>query len=139
MGSISSAERNHGRQYPLCVTQSFAYTDLTAGSAVGAIKVPYGARVIGGFVKIDTAFDSTSTDTLKVGDGGDDDRYTASAINIHATGCTALTITGYKYTATDYIDLLWTSGGGTPSAGAGSITLMYIIDGRANEMDPDYD
>lgn len=137
--TILSKNRNHGRQYPLVAQQSFALSELTSGSGIGAVKLPAGARVIGGGLLVTEVFNSTTSDTIKVGDGGDDDRYTASAVNVQALGYTALTITGYKYTATDYVDLKWTSGGGTPSTGAGILFVNYVIDGRANEVNPDYD
>ncbi len=142
--AIASVDRNHGTQYPLVATQEFTVAQLASGEAVGAIKLPYGARVIGGGVLITTAFNSTTSDKLDVGDGGDPDRYTSSEITISSTGYTALTISGYKYTQTDYVDLTWTGVGADAGAadadeGAGVLIVMYVIDGRANEVNPDYD
>lgn len=137
--AIASVDRNHGTQYPLVATQDFSYAQLTSGSAVGAIKLPYGARVIGGGVLITTAFNSATSDKIDIGDGGDPDRYTSTEITASSTGWTALTLSGYKYTQTDYVDITWTGTGTAPSAGAGTLIVMYVIDGRANEVNPDYD
>jgi len=137
--TISAKDRNHGRQYPLVVTQDVTLDQLTTATVVPAIKIPAGARVIGGGILVTEVFDSTTSDSLDIGDGGDDDRYTSTIRNLQTLGYTALTITGYKYTQSDYIDLLWTSGGGTPTTGAFTAIVEYVIDGRTNEMNPDYD
>jgi hypothetical protein len=139
--TILAKDRNHGRQYPLVVVQDVTVGQLSLTEAVPAIKLPAGARVIGGGVLVTTAFTSTTTDELDIGDAGDTDRYTSTEVDLHALGYTALTITGYKYTASDYLDLIWTvTDDDTPSTvGAFTIIVQYIIEGRANEVNPDYD
>lgn len=135
--AIATADRNVGLQYPLVGFQTFALSQLTAGSGVGAIKLPAGARVIGGELVITEVFNSTSTDTISVGDSGSATRY-LGATNVRATGRTALVPTGYKTTAPADVLLTWASGGGTPTTGAGFLTVMFIMDGRANEVVPVY-
>lgn len=137
--AILSRDRNHGRQWALVAMQDFELSELETGEAVAAVKVPYGARVVGGGVIITEVFDSTSSDTIDIGDGDDSDRYSSAPINGQALGYTALDVTGHKYTGTDYIDITWTSGGGTPSTGKGVLVVQYVVDGRANEVVPDYD
>jgi len=137
--SIADQNRNHGRQYPLVAIQDFALADLTSGSAVAAVKLPGNARVIGGGVVITEVFNSTTSDAIDVGDGDNDDRYSDTAVDGQALGYTPLDITGYKYTTQDFIDLKWTSGGGSPSTGTGYLIVMYTVDDRANEVVPDYD
>ena len=124
---IATVDRNGGTQYPLVGFQTFALSQLTAGSAVGAIKLPAGARVIGGELVITEVFNSTSTDTIAVGDAGSGNRY-LTATNVRSLGRTALVPTGYKTTAPGDVTLTWASGGGTPTTGAGFLTVMYIID-----------
>ena len=137
--AILDKNRAHGRQFPLVAHQDFDLSELTSGSAIAAVKVPAGARVIGGGVMIDTAFDSATSDVMDVGDGDDDDRYSATPIDVSAAGYTALDITGYKYTTTDFIDLIWTGAGTAATEGAGRLIVEYIIDNRTNEVMPDYD
>ena len=119
-----------GRQDLLVADVDFTYADFTSGSPAAAIEVPAGAVVVGGFIVIDTAFDSATSDTIIVGDGGDDNRY-ANAVNGASAALTALTITGYEYTETDNIDIQWTGVGAAPSAGAGRLVVHYYVDGRA--------
>jgi hypothetical protein len=137
--TILATARAHERQFPLVAIQDFALSELSDGAAVSAVKLPANARVIGGGVLITEVFDSTTSDAIDVGDGSDDDRYSSTPVDGQALGYTALTITGYKYTAGDYVDLKWASGGGTPTTGAGVLILMYVVDGRGNEVVPDYD
>jgi hypothetical protein len=132
---IANVDRNVGTQYPLVGFQTFALSQLTAGSGTAALKLPSGARVIGGELVVTEVFNSTSTDTIAVGDSGSATRY-LGATNVRATGRTALVPTGYKNTAPTDLLLTWASGGGTPTTGAGYIMVMYIIDGRANEVVP---
>jgi hypothetical protein len=139
--TIAAKDRNHGRQWPLVATQEFTLAQLTSGEAVPAVRLPGGARVISGFVRIDEAFDSDTSDELDIGDGDDPDRYTTTEIDLQASAGTVgvFTITGYRYPTSDYLDLTWTSGGGTPTTGKATMVVQYIIDGRTNELTPDYD
>lgn len=137
--AILDTARAHGRQYPLVAIQDFTYAQLTSGSAVGAIKLPYGARVLGGYIMITTTFDSGDSDSIDIGDGGDADRYSSTIIDAQSDTFVALTPTGYEYTTTDWVDLTWTGAGTAITAGAGTLVVLYTIDGRANEVMPDSD
>lgn len=124
--------RNSDRQYPLTAIVDFTLSDLTAGTAVPAVDLPQGAVVVGGELIIDTAFDSATSDTISVGDGGSAGRY-GNAVDVQSAGRTALTLTGYKYTAVDTIDLTYAQSGAAASNGAGRLIVQYVVDGRGNE------
>lgn len=100
--------------------------DVAATGTYGAVDVPEGAIVVGGFIYISDA--TTASVDFHVGDGIDDNRY-ADNVDGAATGLTALTLTGYKYTAADTIDIMVDTA--TPAA-AGALTLvvLYIVEDR---------
>ena len=131
--------KNGARQDILVAELTVTYDDPTSDAAVAVplIDLPANAVVVGGMVVVDTVFNSTTSDVLDLGDGADDDRYTASQINLQALGMTALTITGYKYTAGDTVDMEWTAGStGTATTGQFRVILHYVIEGRALENQP---
>lgn len=114
------------------VTLSFDTLSSDAAVAEAVIDLPANAIVVGGELIVDTAFDSTTSDVLDIGDGVDDDEYTSSQIDLQTAGRTALTLTGYKYTTPDTIDVEWTAGStGTATAGSARLIVQYIVDGRA--------
>lgn len=137
--AIAAKDRNHGRQWPLVVVQDFDYTEVEDTVAVPAVKLPAGARVIGGGVLVTTAFDFGTTNAVDVGDGGDADRYSGTPVDLSATGWTALDVTGYGYPISDYIDLTADVTGTAATQGEAKLIVEYIVDGRANEVNPDYD
>lgn len=120
-----------GRQEVISAEIDITLAMLETGVAIDAIQVPAGARLVGGDVTVTQVFNSTTSDTIKVGDAGDDDRYTASAINLQALGRTALTLTGYRHTTEQFVKALWTSGVGTPTTGAFTLSFQYVVQGRA--------
>lgn len=134
--AVSTADKNFGRQYVLSATQAIDFSELANGSAEIVLDVRPGTRVVGGFLLVDTVWDGT-TPTLNLGDGGDPNRYSASAVNLAALGATALDVTGYKYAESDTIDGTL-SVTGTPTQGAATLVVNYIIDGRSNEVEPKY-
>lgn len=101
--------------------------DISAQATYAAIDVPVNAIVVGGYFNIT---DATSANVdFNVGDGGSATRY-VSAADGATTGVTALTLTGYKYTAADTIDINVSTA--TPSAtGEVELVVTYIVDGRA--------
>lgn len=126
--------KNVGRQEVIAARVTFGYADLAddTGVAEGAIQVPEGAIVIGGYVTVSEVFNSTTSDVMDVGDGVDPDRYSATPISLTALGTTALDLTGYVYTAQDDIDVAWTAGAtGTATTGAVEIVVEYIVATRA--------
>lgn len=120
------------RQEPLVAILEFSYGDVTAsGVAENAIEVPQDAIVIGGDITVVTPWNSGTSATLDLGDAGDDDRYTASAIDLKVAGRTALTLTGYKHTVAEFLKTLVTTAGTAATAGAARITVNYVRVGRA--------
>lgn len=101
--------------------------DIAVQGTYPAIDVPEGAIVIGGHINISDA--TTATVDIHLGDGGVTNRY-ADNVDGAATGLTALTLTGYKYTAADTIDILVDTAD-PAAAGQAEIVVMYIKDGRA--------
>ena len=132
-----SIKYKSGRQEVISAEIEVSYSDLVSGVAADAIQVPYGARLVNGDVTVLEAFNSTgsgATDTLVVGDSGDNDRYTGSAINLRSLGHTALTLTGYEHTAEQFVKTLFTStpgsGGAAPTAGKFRLSFQYVVKGR---------
>lgn len=114
----------------------WAYLDVVLANhattvALDEIEVPQGAIVVGGFVSVTEVFDSTSSDVLDIGDSGTANRY-KNDINLQSLGYTALVPTGYVYTAPSKIKGTWVSGGGTPTTGAYTLAVAYIVRGRAD-------
>lgn len=128
--------KDAGRQYPMTAYVDFTFADLTSGSGIAAIDIPPGATVTGGGLLISTAFDSGTSDTMSIGDSGVTTRYENAQDVKSAAGFWPLTLTGYKYTVPDTIDLLWTAVGTAATAGAGRLIVEYIMDNRANEVVP---
>lgn len=131
-----SVKYRSGRQEVVAAELEVTVADLLspsslAGVAQNAIEVPRGARLVGGDVVVTEVFNSTTSDTLKLGDAADDDRYTGSAVNLQALGRTALTLTGYEHSVSEFLKTLWASGGGTPTTGKFRITLLYVVKGRS--------
>lgn len=128
--------KDTGRQYPLVAQIDVLIGDLTSGAALEVLDLPQGATVIGGEIVFGTVFNSTSSDSFDVGDSGDANRYTGSAVSGQSLGRTALTLTGYTYTTNSTLTITWTSGGGSPTTGALTLRVMYMLDGRAHEVQP---
>ena len=123
-------EKNCERQAELSVIQPFTFADFVSGADTPAVQVPGGAIVTGGDFIIDTAFDSTVSDTFTIGDATVGNRYGA-AIDGQAAARTALVPTGFKYPTQDNVTLNWTGAGAAPTAGAGRLIMRYVVAGRA--------
>lgn len=137
---MATTKVNVGRQTVLAAKREFVLGDLTEGVATPLIYLKPGTRILRGFLDITEAFDSTSTDTIDVGDTEtpDPDRYTANPISVHATGLTALTapVADGVISTAEAITVTWESGGGSPTAGAGLLYVEYIEDARVTELHP---
>ncbi len=101
--------------------------DIEATGTYGAIDVPEGAIVIGGYINVSLA--TTATVDIHVGDGDDNNRY-ADNVDGGATGVTALTLSDYKYTTPDTIDLMIDTAAPV-AAGQVELVVQYIKDGRS--------
>lgn len=124
-------EKNASRQATLTAIQEFDFSDFESGVAQAAIEVPDGAVITGGFIVIDTAFNSGTSDTITVGDSDDEDRY-AAGVNGASAAETDFTLTGYEYDSVDDVTITWTGVGDAPTAGSGRLVLEYIVSGRSH-------
>lgn len=125
-----------GRQEVIAATADFAYSDVTSGTYAAAVDVPLNAIVVGGHLAISTIFNSATDDKFSIGDQVLGDAatattYAAQSADITAPGAIAIVPTGKKYTKPATVGVVWTGTGAAPSAGAGRLTVLYIVDGRA--------
>lgn len=121
-----------GRQYPLFASVEVNFDQIEdTGVAVTAIKLPYGAQIVGGALHVDTVFAGGSANTLNIGDAVSGNRY-LNAANLRTAGRAALTLTGYVSDGGDLL-ITPTHTGGLPTAGRIRVQIEYIIAGRAHE------
>lgn len=130
-----SITKNGGRQTVLTAMQRFTFADLENGVALEAVDVPGGAYIVSGELVIETAFNAGTSDTIAVGHTGDDDGL-LTATDVQSTGRTPLVPAGGTYAAKDSVTLKWATAGTAATAGAGFVRVEYVIDGRANEVQP---
>lgn len=95
------------------------------------VDVPAGSIVVGGAIKVTEAFDSSISDTLVIGDSTSPTRY-GSGIDGQAEALTALTLTGYETTTEQGVTVKLTRLGDAPAAGAATLSVDYIRDGRSH-------
>jgi hypothetical protein len=121
-----------GRQEVISAEIEIGYADLLglSGTQQDAIQVPAGARLVSGDVTVLEAFNSATSDVLRIGDAGSATRYAGSDINLAATGRTALTLTGYEHTVEEFIKARWTGTGTAPTAGKFRLSFQYVVKGR---------
>lgn len=121
------------RQYPLQAIVDFGFADLTHATAEIAMDLPSDAIITGGHVYISEVFNSTTSDSLIVGDTDDPNAYLA-ATSIAALGATALAPSGLKLIAGKSITITHTGGvADTATTGIGQLVVEYIRQGRSNE------
>ena len=122
--------KNSGRQEVIAAMLTVTFgtgNDIAAAGTYGAIDVPEGAVIVGGFINVSDA--TTATVDIHLGDGGVTNRYLDN-IDAGATGLTALTLTGYEYTAPDTLDILIDTADPT-AAGQFELVVLYVVSGRA--------
>ena len=124
------------RRAPVVAEAVVSLADLTSGVALPVFDIPSGAVIDELYGHLEQVFNSTTSDSIKIGDGTDDDRFLA-ATNVttgQALGYKAGAATGrgYKLSSGDTIDLVWTSGGGTPTTGRIRLVCRYYMTGQAD-------
>jgi hypothetical protein len=129
MATLDIANPDHDRQDVLVARAVVTFgtgNDIATTGTVTAINVPAGAIVIGGFVNVS---DATSASV--------DIHVQSAALAVYAadidgaaTGVTALTPTGYKYTTADTIDVMVDTASAAAD-GQMELYVEYIIDGRS--------
>lgn len=124
-------DKVYGHADVLSVVVPFTYADLTTAVAEAIAQLPSYAQVVGGDITISTAFDYATSGVLDIGDASDDDRYSSTPIDLTTAARTALTLTGYKYTAPTDITVTPTLVGAV-TEGAGRIAILYTVEGRSN-------
>lgn len=125
-------KKNAGRQELIVAAMTVGFGDPKAyGTAEAAIDLPGGAVVVAGDVTVVTPWNSATTATLKLGDSADDDRYTATAVDLKTAGRTELTITGFKTPVAQSINALLAQTGAAATAGLARITVQYFVEGRS--------
>jgi hypothetical protein len=123
--------KNFNHQHVRVATSEFGVTDIVAGVATAAVDLPAGAVITGGHVKTLTAWNSTTSDVLDVGDATTANRYLNDG-NIRAAGAlVALVPTGEAH-AGGPLNITWVSGGGTPTTGASRLVVEYIVLGSSS-------
>lgn len=105
-----------------------------SGIQFNLFELPAGAIVTGGDLKVLTAFNSATSDTLILGyTTAPGNEYLAST-SIAAAARTALLIPNRQLTTTEKVLAKWTGAGAAPTAGRFHVTLNYIIPGRSFEV-----
>lgn len=127
-----------GRQMAEVALVDFKLADLTSGTAAHAVQLPPNARVVEAYLRIDTAFNSGTSDALVVqSDEGTPKAYisitagsgaVAVGTYVNATGASANQL--FKNPAQSYIDIKWTGVGTAATTGAGTLVIKYVVDGR---------
>lgn len=126
---------SHARQYPLVAQQTFTFVEVNESAAVTIMTLPRNSVVIGGFLVVDTAWDSTGAMTLSVGDTSLTTRY-ATTVDLKTAAKTALTVNGYDNTGgLNIIGTGAVTSTADLTAGSARLVVEYIIDNRANEVD----
>ena len=126
-----------GRQEKIVATVDYTFSDLTSGTAIAAIKLPKGARVLNVTNKIGTAFNSATSDALIIQSNESTPKAYitiaagSGALSAGLTSVAATTNLGFKFTAPQTVDVKWTGVGTAPTTGDGTLIVEYIIDGRA--------
>ena len=125
------------RQGSLLARAVFTVANLASGVFLPLINIPTNAIIVSGFLSIDTAFTSATSDGFSIGDqvgvaAATPAAYAASTTAIRAGNlATPIVATGKLYTApAQSIGVVWTATGTASTVGAGSLVVEYIIDGR---------
>lgn len=125
-----------GRQEKVVAIVDYALADLVSGTAVAAINLPANARVLEVINKVNTAFNSGTTDALVVQNNESTPKAfvtVSAALNSLTAGLTsraANTNLGYKNTVPSTIDVKWTGAGTAATTGSGTLIVEYVVDGR---------
>ncbi len=123
--------KNRGRQSPIDAYVDFTFADILAAGGYAAIDLPVGAQPVGGDLVVDTAWATSTTATLSVGDASSATRY-ATTVDLKTPGRTALTLTGRRTTASEpSVVVTFALTGSAPTAGAARLRVAYIVNKRA--------
>lgn len=121
--------KDASRQYPLVAEVAFAAADIPAVAVYEAIDLPGGAMVTGGVFEVITTDAGGGTVKVQI---GSTELLAATATS--AASRTFITETDVITTAADTVDVEVETA--VLTTFAGRLIIEYIIDGRANEVNP---
>lgn len=123
--------KSDARQWPLAEIIRFDVSDVES-AAVAMADLQGGEVVVGGSLTVHTAWNTTGTATVSLGDADVADRYLAAA-DLKVAARTALTLTGHVYPSA--AELLATFAFADAAATEGEATLEFTVirEGRQSE------
>jgi hypothetical protein len=133
---------DNARQERISGHKSFTFSDLVSGTYAGLIKLPVNAILTDARLVITTIFNSATTDQFSIGDQPNGSAARATNYSTLSADVTAVptqilgVMTGAVNTVAGTVGVVWTGAGAAPSTGAGTLYVEYIIDGRADEVQP---
>lgn len=125
------------RQEVISAKVGFTYADLTSGTAVPAIQLPANARILDALLKVETAFNSATTDAVLVQTNETTPKVLitvaagSGALSAGLATQAAVTNLGFLNTVQSTVDVKWTGTGTAPSAGAAALIVNYVVENRA--------
>lgn len=131
--------KDTGRQWPLVAVVDIAFGDTpTTATFYEAADLPGNARVVGGALIVKTAWATATTALFAVGDSGAADRYLSST-TLSAAGTTRFDFNSDDGSAPLDVGVTYTETGSAATAGSAQLVIQYVIDGKANEVQPTQD
>lgn len=129
-------QKNSGRQEVVAAYVDFTFADVTDDTYMPAVDLPLGAQVVGGGLAISTIFNSATDDKFSIGDqigSSAATKTTYAALSADVTAATNIPIvpTGKVYDEPSTVGVVWNGTGTAPTAGAGRLTVLYIVNKRA--------
>jgi hypothetical protein len=124
------------RQYPLVAVVDIVQADLPTGVEVDVLELPQNSVVTRIDFTVDVAFDSTTSDTIDIGDTTLTTRYSTDIDAAASAGAIEAGVpTGFQTTdAEPNITLINTAVGATEgTAGVARLIVEYYVAGRQNE------
>ncbi len=130
--SNSGSARELGFHAVHYIRRRMQYSDVGFTSGIKIGRLPKGAFIKRIQWHKATAFNSTSTDTVKIGVSAGDNTILA-ATDVHSTGHVDHTSAAglgkvVATTADADVYVTWTSGGGTPTTGDCTVIIEYVPD-----------
>lgn len=122
--------KDFNRQMIKVAMVEIALADVVTGQDLPAIDLPHGAIILGGHIKTEQAWNSTTSDVLDVGDAASQNRYLNDG-NIRAAGALVPLVPTGEVHAGGPLTVRWVSGGGTPGTGRSRLLVQYVIQGSS--------
>ena len=137
---MTAIQKDQNRQWPLSLEKTITFSDDLAAVADSVVqelaRLPVNARVTGGEIVVETVWNTGTSGVVDIGDVTDPNRY-AAAVNLHALGRTALLLDGFKTTEVERdVNVTPTFVGADATQGQAYIRMQYVIEGKANEVQP---